>query len=993
LIKNIFYLLLTLVAGTNTTAQQKSRYNFFSYSVNEGLLQSTVLDLAVDMNNFCWLSFSNGIQRFDGNSFKIIPIQNGLPDDKNVSIFRKKNGELLFVHAKGISKYNIGKDSFEYVYATPVDSYNKLKLIGEENGILFFYGSDATILALNATTYKREYLVSMPFLLPISAGQYPVFSEIENGVVNFYYREKLFQYHLEQQRLISQSPPLPQLFKNFIMNKNPQSVFCFQYDGVWQLGIYNYTEGRFSSIFKKPQTNINFRGILYNWGDKKLMSYYNRLFLMKNDWSSDSSELVDFKNNHITETVAVAKFVSDNFKNLYLVTVNDGIRKIIKNSYPIQYYGVPGDKKNYALCVYPNKRQNNVLVGTFGNGLLIFDTLQNLIKHFERLPGETTPFSVNAITQNNNGEYIFLAIGKKGAYKLSHDIKHITKLEVEKGTTNISSEARYFSDLVYDGPDRAILQTEIEFFVINKKSNRIKQYQINTVPTHGSLLHNGKLIVHNNDYISEFDTTTFKEIHSFAFPGTSGVRCYATDGKLLYFGSNKGIFITDEKYNVVKQYNRSTGMPDECIYAMKFDELNNLWVSTNKGIVRISKTGHLFQLTKDDGLQENEFNNNVTFRTNGGEIFFGGINGVNSFYPSAIPDYMADINIFFTGLRINNHDFKSDTSLQYVKKIELPYNENSIAINFIASGPQNANRYIHQYKMDGLDKEWRQQPVGEPVRYILQPGKYVFKMYASASFSKEAIAIKELQIIINPPFWKTWWFLSLLSIAAIAVIVYIINRYNKSRYQKRVAILLMQQKVQEERGRISMELHDSIGAYANAVLYNTDLLQEEQDENEKRQIMKDLRFASKDIITSLRETIWALKNENYSATDCLMRIRNFLHPFARYYSTIDFKIEGNAPASKQLHYGLALNVVRIVQESVNNAIKHSNPSVILIKSYIIDESSWGLDIIDNGSGFNINTANAGNGLMNMRKRADEWNFNVTIKSVPEKGTHISIIVP
>jgi len=146
---------------------------------------------------------------------------------------------------------------------------------------------------------------------------------------------------------------------------------------------------------------------------------------------------------------------------------------------------------------------------------------------------------------------------------------------------------------------------------------------------------------------------------------------------------------------------------------------------------------------------------------------------------------------------------------------------------------------------------------------------------------------------IHPPFWKTWWFLSLLTILALGSIIYIINRYNKARYQKRVNLLQMQQKVQEERGRISMELHDSIGAYANAVLHNTDLLQVEKNVDEKNQIMKDLRFASKDIITALRETIWALKKENYAASDCLLRIRNFMQSFGRYYHTIEFKVEGS----------------------------------------------------------------------------------------------------
>ena len=207
-----------------------------------------------------------------------------------------------------------------------------------------------------------------------------------------------------------------------------------------------------------------------------------------------------------------------------------------------------------------------------------------------------------------------------------------------------------------------------------------------------------------------------------------------------------------------------------------------------------------------------------------------------------------------------------------------------------------------------------------------------------------------------------------------------------------MAILRTQQKVQEERERMSMELHDSIGAYANAVLYNVDLLQAGKEGEAQKEIMKDLRFASKDIITSLRETIWALKSENYSAQECLLRIRNFIHPFIRYYPGIHFKVEGDASEQKELHYALALNIVRIVQEAVNNAIKYSNAKNIVIKSETAG-ATWLLEIKDDGKGFNQATTEYGNGIGNMQRRAKEMNFFVEIVSKEGMGTQITINVP
>ncbi|HMX80686.1 MAG TPA: hypothetical protein PLG91_10265, partial [Ferruginibacter sp.] len=85
---------VALLLNFTAAAQGISRYNTFSYNVNEGLLQSTIADIEYDSNNFLWISFPNGIQKFDGNTFTTISPQAGLPEDKNVTFFRSRNGDL-----------------------------------------------------------------------------------------------------------------------------------------------------------------------------------------------------------------------------------------------------------------------------------------------------------------------------------------------------------------------------------------------------------------------------------------------------------------------------------------------------------------------------------------------------------------------------------------------------------------------------------------------------------------------------------------------------------------------------------------------------------------------------------------------------------------------------------------------------------------------------------------------------------------------------------
>lgn len=113
-------------------------------------------------------------------------------------------------------------------------------------------------------------------------------------------------------------------------------------------------------------------------------------------------------------------------------------------------------------------------------------------------------------------------------------------------------------------------------------------------------------------------------------------------------GSNKGISKIDSSGKFLLHLNKESGLPDECIYAMALDDDNFLWCSTNQGLYKINKDNSILQLKKEDGLQENEFNTHVVTKTDEGELFFGGVNGINSFFPAAINSLAEETNLLFT---------------------------------------------------------------------------------------------------------------------------------------------------------------------------------------------------------------------------------------------------------------------------------------------------------------------------------------------------------
>lgn len=980
-----------------TKAQTIERYNSFSYNVNEGLLQSTIIDLEFDKNNFCWLSFPNGIQKFDGNIFTTIGVQPGLPDDKWVHFFRCRNGDLLISHSMGISKYDIKDNRFTQFYSNPDNIRRPAQFIGEDENIVYTLEKTGVITSFQSQTLKKlnEWKIDFPDLSKNSE-KTPVLGQniIDHKAVLFI-SNLLYLWDLKAGKTLYRSAPLLYPLSYELKLKSGNEVYFSYVKENIKLMLYNFATEKCSELQKIEYNNkMAYRGNIYHWNNKILFSSYNKLFETDSSLKIIRSELVNFKNEPIAGDAGIAKMKEDNFGNLYLVTVNMGIRKIIRNNYPFKYYGTAKSEDNFVVSILPDKKNNRILAGATGSGLLIFDTMQRLVKHIKKLPGSNLSFTPIVIIKNNADGYLLFNWGEKKVWQLNNDLTRFESLQLYSkvpGSNGIS----YFGNALFQNKQRSVIQSQGRLYTTNFTNNRVTETQISDITTMSSILFNGNIVIHSNDELSIIDTINFKILKRIPFGNTGDVRCFAKiNEEHIYLGTNKGIFKIDSVGKILLHLNKDKGLPDECIYAMVFDDEGHLWCSTNKGIFRLNSSNSILQLKKEDGLQENEFNTNAGAKADDGEIFFGGVNGVSSFYASAISAFEEKINLLITRIRINNEEAFTDTAVWDIRKINLPYNKNSMSFDFVAMASNNPRQYIYQYKMEGIDDQWIQNQDLQTVRYFLTPGRYTFKIYASRFFNKDAKAMKEIRIIINPPFWKTWWFFTAVTIVFIISLAYFINRYNKSRYQEKLVALENEHKMQLEKERISRDLHDSIGAYANAVLYNTELLQQEVDATERNELMKDLKFASKDIITSLRETIWALKKDNYTAEDCLLRIKNFIQPFTRYYPDIKFSVEGEAPVKKSLHYTKALNVVRIVQEAVTNAIKHAAPANIKISSKELGDR-WQLSVENDGKGFNydiLKESEEGNGLHNMKQRAVESGFEFSIESAETTGTKINIIV-
>jgi diguanylate cyclase (GGDEF)-like protein len=282
-----------------------------------------------------------------------------------------------------------------------------------------------------------------------------------------------------------------------------------------------------------------------------------------------------------------------------------------------------------------------------------------------------------------------------------------------------------------------------------------------------------------------------------------------------------------------RTYSEKDGLPNNQIYAALEDEAGNLWLTHNRGLSRFDpSTGRIKNFSSASGVQSPEFNGNAKFKSPSGEMFFGGINGLNAFFPSMIKDNpypppvaVTDLQIFDRHVPIGpgpNGRTILERSIIESPAIRLSYKENMITLEFAAlhyAAPED-NQYA--YILEGFDKQWNSVAKRRLAAYTnLPPGRYVFRVKASNNDGLWNDEGASLSIVITPPFWKKLWFLMLAFLSALAILAGAAGRrfwrqaQNRRQLEAKVEertaeLMATNRRIQEEVGerqRLLGELH------------------------------------------------------------------------------------------------------------------------------------------------------------------------------------------
>jgi hypothetical protein len=509
----------------------------------------------------------------------------------------------------------------------------------------------------------------------------------------------------------------------------------------------------------------------------------------------------------------------------------------------------------------------------------------------------------------------------------------------------------------------------------------------------------------------------------------------SSDGKLLIGTEGGGVMVMEpDAYSgkmtinqTIRIYGKAQGLVDDNVYAIKEDKFGNIWLGTAKGLTKLIKKNGAYAVAKSfdntDGLKRLDFNGDAMYITKKSTIWAGIGDALTEFEPPAKTNtlgpqtYITCIDVnekredWFTNKKIveaalalpenrkdtiwlpgldntyyTNSAVLTDTSyfaknnIHYsgVSKdifhlpndLEIPFSQNHLTIHYtgicIAA---NSSKIRYRYILQGLDEKWSAITEKSEADYrSIPPGNYSFKVAARSIdgywSTPVAFAFKVL-----PPWYQTYWAYASYSFSFI-LIVYGVSQWRRNRIKKFASMLIKSQ--EDEKLRISRELHDDIGQELVFIRMKEEI-KNKSDIDRIISKISDISYNLKPIkLTdgSIKEIL----------DDLLSNAENDAIFFS--YEIEDFTIKNT---------DIKINLFRIVQEAVNNIIKHSKAQNARVTLSVKDKNIV-LEIMDDGIGINetILKNSRSVGLTSMLERAGLINGKLRFEKT-EKGTHLKLI--
>jgi len=647
----------------------------------------------------------------------------------------------------------------------------------------------------------------------------------------------------------------------------------------------------------------------------------------------------------------------DKKDNLWIGTEKGGLNKFDRKREKFSYYVKNSGKQNSlsdnCVRVIKEDRWGGLWLGTYSGGLNYFNPSTGEFSSFQNQENNSASLS------NNQVQAIF--IDSTNTFWIGTFGGGLDKFQLKN---KYSGEILSFSHYRYDKNNPFSLSSDKVYSIYQDKKGTL------WIGTFGGGLNkydkkSGRFIAYKN--ISD-DESSLEDNRVLAInEDAKGNLWIAT-----YGGGLNRFDPKTEKF--IRYYNENMA----AVYAVIDDGNDNLWMSSDQGLFRFNYiTQKYTQYHINDGLQGKEFDGGAYFKSADGEIFFGGTNGINYFYPKNIVENKEEPPIVISNIRVFNKSINTETDI-----IELSYNQNFISFEFSSLDYTSPADNKYSFMLEGYDDDWvMTDSKARVANYInLAPGTYKFRVRGTNSDDIWNYKGAEVTLIIKPLYWQTAWFRILAVLIFIGALYYLFTMRYKNLFE-----------MEKLKTKIAADLHDNVGAGLTEISILSELTSNLIKGGSQSSVknLDTISEKSRTLVDSMSDIVWVVNPKRDSLYDLIVRLKDSYNDTLLTMG-IAFKTNNLEEFNSiKLPMDYKQNLYLIFKEALNNAIKHSHCRQISLEAEISRDVVQ-LVLNDDGRGFDISAKARGNGILNINNRAKLLGGNIEIIS-STGGTTIKFI--
>jgi len=833
---------LCLLMSTNTSLGQGIQFDH--YAVKDGISQSVIFCILQDSEGYMWFGTQDGLNKFDGYSF-----ENYLFDPSDTTtisnswifdITEDDNG-LLWIGTKG------GINTFD----KKTGLFTRIRISDNQSSgnANFIYGitSDSTHIYVNqppiltVLNFKTGSLESYTNTLEHDRALYDVGFPIiidSEGLIWMGSLHGLSTFDLQTQQFNNyvhdRSDPgtisddhITALFEDergdiLIGTGNGLNIYDKKTNKIIRFYENDDIPGNLSHNFIRSITQDH-AGVIWIGTDG------GGLNRMMYDGSTGSAYFTHFRSgpdkaNYISHDIVHSLF-EDKSENLWIGTIS-GISKTDLKKKSIRTYTKtdnPGSidlLDNVIASVYQD-RDGKLWIGNWGKGLNILDRRTNEVVHYtSELNGERhIPQNHVHVIYEDSKSRIWLGT-RNGVSIFDQYRNRFIPVQDYFNAPNFN----YFNNnrvycILEDSQGKIWFGTGNGIIILNLETKipAFLQAGDDTPLAIGSNLvyslledNEQNIWIATSNGLNRYVPTERKIYYYVNHPDSPNSLCdnYVISlcedrGGNIWIGTSTGVNKFDKADSIFSYYTIKDGLPSNAVYDIIKDDNDNLWFSTGNGLaMKNPDENGLETFFVEDKLLGKEFNIKAVFKADDGEMFFGGIDGLVSFYPDSLTDndYIPPIRI--TSLEKKTNGIRKEIN-PYSDRILLTYRDYSFTIEFSALDFTNPEKNRYSYQMNGVSDNWIDIGNRRFVDFTkLPPGEYTFNVTGTNNdgvWNNEGTSIK---ITVSPPWWSSHYAYLFYAVFILATIIFVIKMREKSLIREKN---ILEERIRERTSEIAQQ--------------------------------------------------------------------------------------------------------------------------------------------------------------------------------------------